>query len=135
MTKQDKYAIYKFVKYVADTLGISNNFKLQMSEKRDGFKTFAYYNPSTQLVAVYTKGRSVPDIMRSIAHEMVHHYDHQTGKANQRKNPDVGVFHDDSEKSIDPDDIENRANAIAGSLIKKFGYDHKDLNIWNDPQS
>ena len=62
--------------------------------------------------------------------EMVHHYDHQTGKANQRKNPDVGVFHDDSEKSIDPDDIENRANAIAGSLIKKFGYDHPKLKFF-----
>ena len=132
MNKKDKYAIYKFVKYVEDTLGIQNKYNVSLSENRKNFKTFAYYNPGENLIAVYVKGRAVPDIMRSIAHEMVHHYDHQTGKANQRKNPDVGIFHDDSEKSIDPDDIENRANAIAGSLVKKFGYENPKLNVWND---
>jgi Zn-dependent peptidase ImmA (M78 family) len=132
MTKSDKYAIYKFVKFVKDELGITVPFKIRTSEDRSGFKTFAYYNPNDQVIAVYIKNRSLPDVMRSIAHELVHHYDHQTGLAQKQQNPDVGVYNNDAEKSIEANDIENRANAIAGSLIKKFGYANSDLNIWGD---
>ena len=132
MTKSDKYAIYKFVKFVKEELGITVPFKIRTSEDRNGFKTFAYYNPNDQVIAVYIKNRSLPDVMRSIAHELVHHYDHQTGLAQKQKNPDVGVYNNDAEKSIEANDIENRANAIAGSLIKKFGYANSDLNIWGD---
>lgn len=132
MTDSDKYAIYKFVQFVKNELGIKNSFKLRTSEDRRGFKTFAYYNPHDQTIAVYIKNRSLPDIMRSIAHELVHHYDHQTGLAQKKTNPDVGVYNNDAEKSIEAGDIENRANAIAGSLIKKFGYANPNLNIWGD---
>ena len=132
MTKSDKYAIYKFVQFVKQELGITVPFKIRTSEDRSGFKTFAYYNPNDQVVAVYIKNRSLPDIMRSIAHELVHHYDHQTGLAQKKTNPDVGVYNNDAEKSIEANDIENRANAIAGSLIKKFGYANPKLNIWGD---
>ena len=125
MTKQDRIIIYKFINFVKKELGIKNPFKIKLSNTRKGFKTFAYYNPKTTEVAVYTTGRALPDILRSLAHELVHHFDHQTGKAEQKKeNPDVGIFYNDSEKNIDPDDIENRANAIAGSFTKKFGYEN-----------
>lgn len=135
MNKKDTYIIYKFVKFVKEELGIEIPFNLQLSSDRSGFKTFAYYNPSTHVIAVYIKGRAIPDILRSIAHELVHHFDFQTGKANKKKNPDVGVINNDSEKNIDGDDIENRANAIAGIMIKKFGYANANLNIWGDESS
>ena len=130
MTKTDKYAIYKFVQFVKDELGITIPFKIRTSEDRSGFKTFAYYNPIEKVIAVYIKNRALPDIMRSIAHELVHHYDHQIGLAQKQNNPDVGVYNNDAEKTIEAGDIENRANAIAGSLIKKFGYANPNLNIW-----
>lgn len=110
MTKNNKYVIYKFVDFVKKELGITLPFKIRTSEDRNGFKTFAYYNPADQVVAVYIKNRALPDIMRSIAHELVHHYDHQTGLAQKQTNPDVGVYNNDSKKSIEADDIENRAN-------------------------
>lgn len=132
MTKSDKYAIYKFVQFVKNELGIKIPFKIRTSENRNGFKTFAYYNTNDNVVAVYIKNRALPDIMRSIAHELVHHFDHQTGLARKKTNPDVGVYNNDDEKSIEAADIENRANAIAGSLIKKFGYANPNLNIWGD---
>lgn len=133
MTKNDKYAIYKFVNFVKQELGIVTPFSIRTSENRDGFKTYAYYNPKEKVVAVYIKNRSLPDILRSIAHELVHHFDHQTGLATKKQNPDIGVFNNDNQKTIAADDIENRANAIAGSLIKKFGYANPKLNLWNDP--
>jgi Zn-dependent peptidase ImmA (M78 family) len=132
MTTEEKYRLYKFIKFVQDELGITLPYKIKISNNRDGFKTYAYYNPEIQEVAVYVKNRALADVMRSIAHEIVHHFDHQTGKAQQKKkNPDVGLYYDDSEKNIDPDDIENRANSIAGSLIKKFGYQNPEMDLWN----
>lgn len=133
MDDNKKIIIYKFIKFVKEKLGITDTFNIRLSDHRDGFKTFAYYDPNNKVIAAYTKNRSLPDIMRSIAHELVHHYDHQTGLAQRNgKNPDVGVYNNDMEKSIVASDIENRANAIAGSLIKQFGYANSKLNIWND---
>ena len=130
MNVDAKYTVYKFAKFVEKELGITKPYKLLLSEKRDDFTTFAYYNPANGLVAAYTKGRALPDVMRSVAHEMVHHFENQTGKLREKTNQDIGVYADDEFKTIDGEDIENRANSIAGALIKKFGYANQNLDIW-----
>ena len=33
----------------------------------------AYYDPATQKISLYTQGRHIKDIMRSLSHELVHH--------------------------------------------------------------
>ena len=33
----------------------------------------AYYSPNDQKIALYTSGRHIKDILRSLAHELVHH--------------------------------------------------------------
>jgi phosphopantetheine adenylyltransferase len=40
----------------------------------------AYYNPNTSTIALYTKGRHPKDILRSYAHEMIHHKQNEDGK-------------------------------------------------------
>ena len=40
---------------------------------KDFFGKTAYYDPNTQVIALYTEGRHPKDIVRSFAHEMVHH--------------------------------------------------------------
>jgi len=40
---------------------------------QDFFGKTAYYNPNTKVIALYTMGRHPKDVMRSFAHEMVHH--------------------------------------------------------------
>jgi hypothetical protein len=40
---------------------------------KDFFGKTAYYDPNTQIIALYTEGRHPKDIVRSFAHEMVHH--------------------------------------------------------------
>jgi hypothetical protein len=37
------------------------------------FGKTAYYNPNNKLIVLYTCGRHPKDVMRSFAHEMVHH--------------------------------------------------------------
>ena len=47
---------------------------------RDFFGKTAYYDPTTQTVVLYTEGRHPKDIVRSYAHEMIHHIQNLEGR-------------------------------------------------------
>jgi hypothetical protein len=51
------------------------------SENAENFfgKT-AYYDPNTQMIVLYTEGRHPKDIVRSFAHEMIHHIQNLEGR-------------------------------------------------------
>ena len=118
MNKKKKLVVANFIKYVKSELGIQNPFKVDMVTVRDNtLKTYAFYDPNTGSIKVYVKGRGLADILRSIAHEFVHHKQNQDNRINGPQQ-DVGGT------------IENEANARAGSLVKKFGYDFPDFNIY-----
>lgn len=34
----------------------------------------AYYDPSQKIIVIFTKNRAPKDVMRSLAHELIHHY-------------------------------------------------------------
>ena len=118
MNKKKKLILLKFIKFVKEKLDI-NGFTIKISENREGFVTFAYYNPETKTVAVYVKGRALPDILRSYCHELQHFRDNLDGKITGN-NPDIGIIK--ANNTIDPNDVENKANSVAGSLLKEFGY-------------
>jgi hypothetical protein len=42
----------------------------------------AYYNPESQTIVLYTEGRHPKDIVRSFAHEMIHHIQNLEGRLN-----------------------------------------------------
>lgn len=121
MTKKKKHILYKFVKFVEKELGIKQPFKITTSYNHDKFKTTAYYNNGTGEVAVYVKGRAIIDILRSVAHELVHHHQFETGEIkNGQKVQDIGGK------------IEDDANSIAGQLVKKFTYQNEKLKLFNE---
>jgi hypothetical protein len=45
----------------------------------DPFGKTAYYNPHTKTVVLYTAGRHIKDVLRSFAHELIHHSQNITG--------------------------------------------------------
>ena len=47
---------------------------------KDFFGKTAYYDPNTQTIVLYTEGRHPKDIVRSYAHEMVHHTQNLEGR-------------------------------------------------------
>jgi len=47
----------------------------------------AYYNPGSKSVTIYTDNRHLKDILRSLAHELVHHQQNEEGRL------DVGGYH------------------------------------------
>lgn len=118
MDKLSKYAIVKFIKFINDELNINEPFKVKLVTQRDDdLKTYAYYNPSNGDVKVYCKNRGLADVLRSIAHELIHHHQNQLGKLDEPVQ-DVGG------------EIEDEANSIAGQLVKKFGYANPKLAIY-----
>ena len=118
MENDTKYIIVKFIKFIKDELNFQNPFKVKLTGVRDNdLRTYAYYNPQNGDVKVYCKNRGVADILRSIAHELIHHHQNETGQLNAPVQ-DVGGH------------IEDEANSVAGQLVKKFGYANPDSAIY-----
>ncbi len=99
----------EFSKFVKNKLEIKDNPKILILNGKSDIKTSASYNYSSkpQIIKVNAKNRACFDIMRSIAHEMVHHKQFEEGRL-----------------EIKPDDIhseiEYEANALAGVFIKEY---------------
>ncbi len=97
-----------FIAFTVKDLGITTPYKIKPSDDHSQFDTFAYYDPETKEVHVYTKNRAFMDICRSIAHELVHHRQNEE-KRLEGDVPNIGG------------EIEDEANAVAGQIMKKFG--------------
>ena len=116
--------IGEFIKYSIKNLGLQSplsNLTLsydnnQAKEKR----SFGYFDPNTKKIWVYVKNRNMADILRTLAHELVH-----------RKQEEDGRLDINSGKTGSP--IEDEANAMAGVLLRNFGkinnsiYEHKKI--------
>ena len=118
MDKLNKYTIVKFIKFANDELNLNQPFKVNLVTQRDDdLRTYAYYNPQNGDVKVYCKDRGLADVLRSIAHELIHHQQNQMGKL-EEPTQDIGG------------EIEDEANSVAGQLVKKFGYANPKLAIY-----
>lgn len=115
----DREKLTKFTKYVVKELEIKNPPTVAILEKRDGLRTTASYDYSKEnkIVKIFAGPRLTVDVMRSIAHELVHHKQWEDGRL-KVKPPDIGG------------PIEDEANAYAGQFIKKFA--KKDPTIYDD---
>lgn len=98
--------INTFLGFCKDKLEIGDDFNLNLKDDRDGLNTLANYNTEDKTINIYIKGRLTADILRSIAHELVHHKQRIDGK---EMNGETGSA------------IEDEANARAGSLVREFG--------------
>lgn len=110
-----KDIVKEFVVFVVKKQNIKNPYKIHLCHNRTpDFKTHAFYNPFSGEISVCVSGRQTADILRSIAHELVHHKQNQDNRLEDRENiPDIGG------------NIEDEANSVAGRLVKEFGYNCK----------
>lgn len=116
--KKDK--LNSFVKFVKKELGIEKVPTISIQSNRDGLKTTAHYDytKENKIVRVYGKNRALVDIMRSVAHELVHHKQFEEGRLDGPQPPDIGG------------EIEDEANAKAGQYIKMYA--KIDPNIYEE---
>ena len=120
LSDDKKEKLNEFVKFVKKELGIKTLPTISVQATRDGLKTTANYDytKDKKVIKVCAKNRALVDVMRSIAHEMVHHKQYEQGRLNGPKPADIGG------------DIEDEANAKAGQYIKL--YSKKDPSIYEE---
>ena len=105
-----------FVNFAKKFLGITDDIKVALAyERTPDLKTTAFYSLDG-FIKIYAKDRAIIDVMRSIAHELVHHKQKLDGRL-------VNALKDGEDGS----DIENEANAVAGVIIRKWGKLHPEI--------
>ena len=115
-----KEKLNSFVKFVKEQLELRDVPTVSIQNHRNGLKTTANYDytKENKVVKVCMKNRALVDVMRSIAHELVHHKQWEDGRLNGPKPPDIGG------------EIEDEANAKAGQFIKMFA--KQDETIYDE---
>lgn len=119
LNDKQKETLKNFTIFTNNYLKIDNAPKIVIQNGRKDLKTTAHYNYSgdEKVIKINGKNRMTVDIMRSIAHEMVHHKQYEDGRLGVRP-PDIGG------------EIEDEANAIAGQLIKLYA--KEDNTIYDE---
>jgi hypothetical protein len=116
LTEDQKDKLKDFVIFTKNHLGLKSAPKVVLQNGKKDLKTTANYDytNSEKVVKINAKNRMLVDVMRSIAHEMVHHRQFEQGRLGV-KPPDIGG------------EIEDEANAKAGQYIKLFAQKDKTL--------
>lgn len=115
METQKIKTIADFVNFSCEALQISEKPKIIITKDRNWAvkrHSFGEYNASFGSITVYIRDRNVADVLRTLAHELVHHRQNELGMIKMGSG-DTGS------------DIENQANAIAGILMREYGAMHK----------
>ena len=89
---------------------------IKIQNDREGLKTTANYDytKENKIIKVCAMNRALVDVCRSIAHELVHHKQREEGKPADGR---------------DGSPVENEANAMAGTLMRKFRYVRPELYL------
>lgn len=110
--------IGEFIKYAIQNLGIQKpptgltlSYNTADAQQRSSFGTF---DPNDNKIWLYVGNRNMADILRTLAHELVH-----------RKQAEDGRLDIDSGET--GSEIENEANAQAGILLRNFGKTNKHI--------
>ncbi len=117
--KSKAQIIGQFIKYAKDKLQLDRlpfNIKLvKDNEFATMYASYGGYDPVSNDIYVYVSNRSMPDILRTLAHELIH--------LKQRQSGYIGGTEDGATGS----DVENEANAAAGILLRNFGKLNKEI--------
>ena len=117
-TPNDKQLLKKFIGFAIKELGIQKPpTSLTLSRDNNMAKemhSFGSFNPNNDKIWLYVKNRNMADLLRTLAHELVH-----------RKQAEEGRI--DYNSGETGSEIENEANAQAGVLLRKFGKQNEEI--------
>jgi hypothetical protein len=110
--------IRNFTEYACKRLKLEGIPEIQYIDSMEHAQqnySFGSFMPANNTITVVTGTRSLPDILRTVAHELVHCKQHA-----------MGLLRKDSGKT--GSEAENQANSIAGILLREFA--KKDSGIF-----
>jgi|LauGreDrversion4_2_1035121.scaffolds.fasta_scaffold52555_3 Zn-dependent peptidase ImmA (M78 family) len=111
----NKNIVNEFVKFTAKELQLKSlpaKIKMVGSDYSKQHLTFGTYQPDNDEIVIVKNGRHMVDTLRTLAHELVHHKQRE-----EQKELD----------GTDGSEIENEANAMAGTLLRKFRYLYPEM--------
>lgn len=118
LTESQTATLGEFIKYAIKNLkiqkppsGLTLSYDTNAARKHSTFGTF---NPENDKIWLYVGNRNMADILRTLAHELVHRKQHEDGRLNVMSG-ETGS------------EIENEANAQAGILLRNFGKLNKQI--------
>lgn len=114
-------ALFSFVSFCVQELQLNGPVIIRLTPKVvNGKITTGSFTKGTNVILARFEGRALVDVVRTIAHELVHQQQSERGEFDdpERRIPDIGG------------EIEDEANAIAGQLIKKFVRDNNARYIY-----
>jgi len=113
-TSQKAPLIKKFVNYACNRLNVDEPkiFIINSPLYSQEYHSFGGYHPLEQKIKVVVHNRNMADILRTLAHELVHH----------RQNIDGEELNGE-----DGSNTENEANAMAGILMREFGRENPQI--------
>lgn len=107
-TEKQDVLIASFTNFAYSKLGITDS-PLTIFKSATGTTSFGSYQPSNGIVVVAVEGRHTSDVLRTLAHELVHHKQITEGQ----------------EMSLE--EMEYEANAVAGMLMRDFNKLHPEM--------
>jgi hypothetical protein len=118
LNESETATIHEFLKYAIKNLEIQKpprNLTLSYdNEAAKEKRSFGYFDPNDNKIWVYCGNRNMADILRTLAHELVHRKQDEDGRI-------------DYESGKTGSEIENEANAKAGVLLRDFGKQHEEI--------
>ena len=111
---ENRAKIGKFIKFCNDKLSIKKPCNIMFVDEPDENMTTGCFNPVNRDIKILSGGRALVDILRSVAHELVHAKQHEDGKLV----PGAGD---------DGSPIENEANSLAGVIMRQFQRGNRDI--------
>lgn len=117
--KNDKEKILSdFTEYCIKKLNLKEKPKVEFVD--DNFATqnssLGAYNPESKTIMVVSEKRMLADIMRTLAHELVH-----------RKQDEMGLIKDPMISGKTGSSVENTANSVAGIIMRNYGKTNKHI--------
>jgi hypothetical protein len=100
--------LQRYLDHCAEFLGLEELPEIHLIYKRDEDMTTGAYDPQNYQIRALAGGRAFADVLRTIAHELVHHKQNLQNRL-------VG------EIPVVGGEIEDEANAVGGQMIKSFG--------------
>jgi len=110
--EQKNEVIDDFVEFAGEFLELGTevpNVTISYDEKEaPDMKSFGKYTPHDSDLRVVAVNRNLADVLRTLAHELVHYKQNKDGRLNITSN-ETGS------------EIENEANALAGVIMREYG--------------
>jgi len=103
-----------FINHSCQYLNIENIPEINLIDDKTAAmenRSFASYAPGECRIEVNIAGRHPADIMRSLAHELVHHKQFEEGRLNVEEVREAGAT---------GSDFENEANSEAGIIMRNY---------------